>query len=253
MPNRIIKESIAKSEKVNGLTDFQFRLWVHLIIYVDDFGRGDARPAVIKGTCFPFRDRLTNKDIEKGLADLASAGCVGLYTVDGKPYLYFPNWEQHQRVRTKVSKCPAPAEKDICQQSAAICGNSPQDAARIQNTESRIQNPESRTIAQAREADFDTFWSAYPRHEGKDKAQKAFTKVTVPLETLLSAIEKQKKSEQWTKDGGQYIPHPATWLNGKRWEDEPVPGKGSIPKGASGNLGNAEYEAIARLLQEGEE
>lgn len=142
MPNRIIKESIAKSEKISNLTDFQFRLWVHLIAYVDDYGRGDARPAIIKGACFPFRDRLTNKDIEKGLADLAGAGCVCLYTVDGKPYLYFPNWEQHQRVRTKVSKCPAPDENAACQQSAADCCELPQSAARIQNTEYRIQNPE---------------------------------------------------------------------------------------------------------------
>ena len=167
MPNRIIKESIAKSEKVNGLTDFQFRLWVHLITYVDDYGRGDARPAIIKGSCFPFRDRMTNKDIEKGLADLAGAGCVGLYTVDGKPYLYFPNWEQHQRVRSKISKCPAPTENNACQQLAATCCNSPQNAPVIQNPESRIRNPESRTNARAREADFEIFWNAYPRKAGK--------------------------------------------------------------------------------------
>ena len=141
MPNRIIKDSISKSEKVSGLTDFQFRLWVHLITYVDDYGRGDARPAIIRGACFPFRERMTNKDIEKGLADLAGAGCVGLYKVDGKPYLYFPNWEQHQRVRQKVSKCPSPDNCDIENNSAASCGELPQDAARIQNPESRIQNP----------------------------------------------------------------------------------------------------------------
>ena len=140
MPNRIIKDTIAKSEKVNGLTDFQFRLWVHLITYVDDYGRGDARPAIIKGSCFPFRDRMTNKDIEKGLADLAGAGCVGLYTVDGKPYLYFPNWEQHQRVRSKISKCPAPVGNSTGNQVAATCGELPQNAPVIQNPESRIQN-----------------------------------------------------------------------------------------------------------------
>ena len=141
MPNRIIKDSISKSETISGLTDFQFRLWIHLITYVDDYGRGDARPAIIKGACFPFRDRMTNKDIEKGLADLAGAGCVVLYKVDGKPYLCFPNWEQHQRVRQKVSKCPSPDECDEKQQDAASCGELPQDAARIQNPESRIQNP----------------------------------------------------------------------------------------------------------------
>ena len=41
-----------------------------------------------------------------------------------------------------------------------------------------------------------------------------------PLPTILAAIEAQKKSEQWVKDGGQYIPHPATWLNQGRWDDQ---------------------------------
>lgn len=91
MPNRIIKESIHTSEKINALTDFQFRLWVSLICYVDDYGRGDARPPVIRGKCFPLRDRVTNRDIEAALSKLADAGCVGLYTVDGKPYLYLLN------------------------------------------------------------------------------------------------------------------------------------------------------------------
>ncbi|MBO7253128.1 MAG: hypothetical protein J6V25_10945 [Oscillospiraceae bacterium] len=143
MPNRIIKESIARSEKISGLTDFQFRLWVHLITYVDDFGRGDARAAIIKGACFPFRERLANKDIEKGIAELADAGCVGLYKVDGKPYLYLPNWDEHQRVRNKVSKFPSPEDADENTHLTASCGELLQDAARIQNPnpESRIQNP----------------------------------------------------------------------------------------------------------------
>jgi hypothetical protein len=249
MPNRIIKDSISKSEKVSGLTDFQFRLWVHLITYVDDYGRGDARPAIIKGACFPFRDRLTNKDIEKGLADLAGAGCVGLYKVDGKPYLYFPNWEQHQRVRQKVSKCPSPAECDSEEQFAASCGELPQDAARIQNPESRIriQNPESEDNARE---EFEAFWSAYPRKAGnKQKAFEAFKNAGVPLRTLMDAITEQKQSAQWEKDNGQFIPHPTTWLNGKRWEDQ-LAKSNRIPKGASGQLGEMELMAIRRALAE---
>ena len=129
------------------MSDFQFRLWVNLITYVDDYGRGDARPAVIKGTCFPFRDRLTIKDIEAALKALAGAGCVGLYEVDGKPYLYFPTWESHQRVRQKVSKYPAPpvamADCDQAQPLAADCGRSRPLAADCGQLrpESRIQNP----------------------------------------------------------------------------------------------------------------
>ena len=110
VPNRIIKDSIHSSESCNAMTDFQFRLWVHLITYVDDFGRGDARPAVIKGTCFPLRERLSIRDIEAGLRALAGIGCISLYDVDGKSYLCFPTWEAHQNVRNKKSRFPAPPD-----------------------------------------------------------------------------------------------------------------------------------------------
>ena len=70
---------------------------------------------------------------------------------------------------------------------------------------------------------FETFWKAYPRKVNKQAAQKAFNKLK-PSEDLFKAImaglENHKKSKQWTRDDGQYIPHASTWLNGKRWEDE---------------------------------
>lgn len=250
MPNRIIKESIARSEKISSLTDFQFRLWIHLITYVDDYGRGDARPAIIRGACFPLRDRVSNKDIEAGIRGLADIGCVSLYTVDGRPYLCLPGWDEHQRVRQKVSKYPSPEEANPVCQSAADGGELPQSAARIQNPESRIriQNPES-VRARDRAKEFDLFWDAYPRHEGKQKARQAFAKVDATLDVLLEALAQHKRSAQWTKDGGQFIPHPATWLIGKRWEDTMVVDTG-IPKGASSVLGSAELENIRRAMSE---
>jgi len=39
---------------------------------------------------------------------------------------------------------------------------------------------------------------------------------------MMTALETQKASEKWLKDNGQYIPNPATWLNQRRWEDEPM-------------------------------
>ena len=67
---------------------------------------------------------------------------------------------------------------------------------------------------------FDLFWSAYPLKKSKKDARKAFAKVKAPLDTLLAALERQKKTPDWTKDGGRYIPYASTWLNGERWEDE---------------------------------
>ena len=70
---------------------------------------------------------------------------------------------------------------------------------------------------------FDEFWKAYPRKQSKTAALKAFEKLKPDSELLgvmLSAIKRQVESDQWKRDGGQYIPHPSTWLNGRRWEDE---------------------------------
>jgi len=67
--------------------------------------------------------------------------------------------------------------------------------------------------------DFDRFWSAYPRKKAKADAQKAWKGVKVELSVILNAIEQQKRSPDWQKEGGKYIPYPASWLRGKRWED----------------------------------
>lgn len=68
---------------------------------------------------------------------------------------------------------------------------------------------------------FNQFWTNYPRHVSKSAAEKAFKKLKVNeaiLEKMLKALETQKQSRQWSDK--QYIPHPATWLNQKRWNDE---------------------------------
>ena len=129
MPNRIIKDSFQTSDKIASLTDFEFRLWVSLIVSVDDAGRGDARPAIIKGHAFPLRERVTAKDINDALHGLAAKGCVSLYEVDGKPYFWFPTWTDHQRVRECKPKYPAPPENSEFAPSAETCGNSPNVAA----------------------------------------------------------------------------------------------------------------------------
>ena len=70
---------------------------------------------------------------------------------------------------------------------------------------------------------FNQFWSSYPKHIAKQSAVKAFEKLKPDeklLEAMLKAIERQKESKQWEKDGGAFIPYPATWLNQRRWEDE---------------------------------
>lgn len=70
-------------------------------------------------------------------------------------------------------------------------------------------------------ASFEVFWKAYPRKVAKLAAWRIWDRMKPPLEDILKALEWQRRSDQWTKSGGIYIPHPATYLNQGRWEDEP--------------------------------
>lgn len=68
---------------------------------------------------------------------------------------------------------------------------------------------------------FEAFWKAYPRKEARKAALKAFSKIDTSVYPLIvPSIEKQTKALEWTKDRKRFIPLPATWLNGNRWEDE---------------------------------
>lgn len=79
--------------------------------------------------------------------------------------------------------------------------------------------PKGETYSEA----FNQFWSAYPRKEAKGAAAKSWKaqKLDGKLSDILAGLELYKRCEQWTKDQGRFIPHPTTWLNQRRWEDEP--------------------------------
>ena len=247
MPNRIIKDSIRTSKSVNTMTDFQFRLWAYLLTYVDDYGRGSADPELLKGFVFPRRKGVTEATIEKSLQELANIGSILLYDVDGESYFCFPNWADHQRIQTKKSRFPSPSD-GILKESTVSHGEPPSESNPIQSESN--PNPNTNPNPNPREtrgAAFEKFWSAYPRKEGKQKARSAFEKVTVSLDVLLIALDAQKKSSQWTKDNGQFIPHAATWLNGKRWEDQLSVDRAGYVNGQR-QLDNDEIEAIRRMM-----
>lgn len=86
---------------------------------------------------------------------------------------------------------------------------------------------EAKAIAKA-ESDlllknFELFWSAYPNKKSKKEAEVKFKRIDFKkhtFESIMSSLEKQKQSQDWIKNGGQYVPMPTTWINQERWADE---------------------------------
>lgn len=129
MPNRIIKESICSSDTIERLSWFEEVFFYRLITTCDDYGRMDARPAILKSALFPLKDSVTKAQIGKALIALATAGLVSTYTVEDKPYLQLLTWDKHQRLRNSREKYPSP-ENACSLRVAASCRELPRVAAR---------------------------------------------------------------------------------------------------------------------------
>lgn len=116
----------------------------------------------------------------------------------------------------------------------------------------------------AKPSGFDRFWEAYPRKVGKGAARKSFERSLAklahhaePLAVLLAAVARARQA--W--DDPEFIPHPATWLNQERWDDEPeLPppqtaawesGLRSVPMVSRETL--TDEELLARIAKEAEE
>lgn len=78
------------------------------------------------------------------------------------------------------------------------------------------------------DSEFEQFWQVYPKKTGKKAALQAWKKAKdrPQVVDIVQAIESQKKSIQWAKENGQFIPNPSTWINQGRWSDKPVESSG---------------------------
>lgn len=142
MPNRIIKESICTSQNLDNLSPEEEILFYRLIVNCDDYGRMDARIAIIRSKCFPLRtDRITEKDVLAWLGSLVKHELVSVYQSGGY-YLRVNTWEKHQQIRAKRSKYPEPNNENmqsfeiICNQLLSIdskCTRNPIQSNPIQS------------------------------------------------------------------------------------------------------------------------
>lgn len=192
----------------------------------------------------------SHRTITQALARLISAGCIRRLDDGGRYSWHLP------MTPTSVNATGAVANERVARSDERKCYRSgsgtgavalPERYQKCYRSGSRSatgavapseQEPESRTKNKNQTLDhsprrwsdddqqrFDSFWAAYPRKVSKAKALEWWrrNRPDQPLtDTIVSAVVTQRHSPQWTRDEGQYIPHPATWLNGRRWEDEGV-------------------------------
>ena len=244
MPSRILKESICTSESLAYLSAEAEVLFYRLIVKADDFGLYYGSPKILASLLFPL-NVPTEKKVSSWLAELVNGGLVATYRAeDGRQYLKLLSWDKHQNRRATKPKYPLPQEFDnTCSQwvssdNSDTCAQMQADSSVNVNENVNVNEERKRVTAQngagGRDG-FDRFWSAYPRRVGKKDAVKVWNQIKPDdnlIEQIVQGVERWKRSEQWTKDEGRFIPYPATFLRGERWNDSDGVKPAAVPPAA---------------------
>lgn len=107
MPDRILRQGILSSDRVNVLTWPAEVFYRRLMSVADDYGRYDARVPILRANLYPLKlDRVSDSDVAKWLGEGSKAGLIRIYQVEGKDYLEIRDF--NQRLRAMKSKYPTP-------------------------------------------------------------------------------------------------------------------------------------------------
>lgn len=200
-----------KIKQIRGMEDGDeiILIWLQLLLLAGRINQDGM--LIMSGAEIPYTEAMlarafdmTDEIVEKAMSIFVEYAMVEI--IDD--VYHVANWAKHQAVdgMDKIRE-----QNRIRKQ---------EERQRKKVTTGRPSAKPDKTPLQRR---FEIFWKAYPKKVGKGAAEKAFAKAKPDdalTEKMLSAVEAAKRSSQWRKDGGQYIPNPATWLNQKRWEDE---------------------------------
>lgn len=236
--SRNIKPGFFKNETLAECSPLARLLFAGLWCLADRADRLEDRPKRIRAEVLPYDDG----SVDEMLDELHQAGFILRYQVGEQRFIQVRNFCRHQNPhhREAESTIPEPGNDDAMtvqdQGKPRACLGLSSDKPETSRADSLNlipdslnplpeKNPCSPSASVSADDGFAEFWNRYPKKVAKTQAMKAWQRIKStdrPLADLMSGLERQKVSEQWQKSGGKFIPHPATWLNGRRWEDEPA-------------------------------
>ena len=223
---RTIKPDFFTSEDIVLLSPLARLFYIALWCEADKEGRFAWKPKTFKLRYLPG----DNCDIEALADELLNARLVMLY--EGGTLAYIPSFAKHQHInpRESASVLPDPNSAPKRTRAPRVTDASPREEDAQGGREGKGSiNPLPPAGVGASDKvhefppGFDRFWQAYPRKTAKPQAAKAFARLRPDeplLQRMLAALDLQRQSPQWQRDAGQFVPHPSTWINGRRWEDE---------------------------------
>lgn len=203
--------------------------FVGLWCAADREGRFRWEPRRLGAQILPYDDI----DFSRVLHALVTRGFLVQYRVGDACFGAIPSWKRHQIVNNKERPSEIPNHTE-----GELVDACPTRAPRVPNAchregKGREGNMEGNMISSAGAVEhalptrdepdhFADFWTAYPRREGKAAARKAFEKLVDHPRIVAAARQYAAAVAQWRPEERKYVPHPATWLNQGRYDDDPA-------------------------------
>lgn len=246
---RLISKSLGSSRKFHELLraggklgEFCQVLFPLIIANTDDFGRMAGDGFTVKNVVLPT-SRRPERDFERALAVMHDVGLVARYVVEERIYLQVNDFDVHQPNLHKRLKSAFP-------ENPGASGSYRPNLTESNLTESKGTEPNRASHVVPEPSPFEAFWAAYPKKKAKDDAQRAWDKRrpdAALLALMLHALDSQRRSPDWLRESGRFIPFPATWLNRGQWTDTAAPDS-SLSETARYNL-QATEEAEQIILE----
>jgi hypothetical protein len=213
---RTIKPDFFTSADVCALSPLARLLFIATWCEADREGRLVWRPETFRLRYFPADDL----DIDEIAQELIDRGVVVAY---GDGLAVIPTFGRHQIVngRESESRLPEPVGIDLPTRDDATWLKAPSPDAAQKAKKRDTDKARRESEKQRQDALFDQFWAAYPRKVAKPRARKAWNAIKADealTAQIIEAVARCRQSTQWATV--EFIAHPATWLNQRRWEDQ---------------------------------
>lgn len=195
----------------------------------DDNGAFEWKPVTIKMRLLP----VDNVNVEELLAELIEHNQVTKYEIYGRHYGLIRNFKKYQKPKEPKYVHPTPTgtgnDETSTKPTSEVDGDKVlpfpgKSETEPQREEGRGRRKDGKEDSSAHADDgFPEFYDAYPRHEGRGQAAKAYRSALKKAERSVLLAGAVQARERYRETEKQFIPLPATWLNGERWLDEPGP------------------------------